>query len=411
MNYVECGQCRISGRSDLIQVVDIGTQYLSGIFPSDINTSITRGPLQLNIGLESGLLQLAHSYDLNEMYGDTYGYRSGLNQSMVRHLQEKVARLTKQFEMSGNRTAIDIGSNDGTLLNAYPDSWCRVGVDPSSRKYREHYKQGIHRFECFFGVESAKEVEEVHGAADIITSIAMFYDLERPRDFVRSVKSLLKQDGVWHFEQSYMPSMLRTNAYDTICHEHLEYYSLEVVASLLASEGLRVLDVELNAINGGSFAVTASREDSKWKSNSSVVNWLLDQERSQHLRSPAPFRRFEENIYRHRDSLRSLIQELKAANKRVCGYGASTKGNTLLQLCGLGVAELDCIADVNPDKYNCYTPGTNIPIVSEAQCKELRPDYFLVLPWHFKESILAREDEFRKKGGKFIFPLPEIEII
>ena len=411
MGYAKCNNCRISGKDDLIQVVDIGSQCLSGVFPKEPNSSITKGPLQLKIGVQSGLLQLAHSYDLDEMYGDTYGYRSGLNSSMVRHLQEKRARLCRQFELSGSRLAIDIGSNDGTLLNAYPDDWTRIGVDPSSRKYKEYYKPGIERYESFFNNKSAADVRDRHGKADVITSIAMFYDLERPKEFVQDIKNLLNTDGIWHFEQSYMPAMLRTNAYDTICHEHLEYYSLEVIIDMLASEGLKVLDVELNAVNGGSFAVTAARDESKWHANTPVINWLLGQERAQQLKSPAPYRRFEEAIYRHREALRSLIRDLKEDGKRVCGYGASTKGNTLLQLCGLGTAEIDCIADVNPDKYGCYTPGTGIPIVSEAQCKELEPDYFLVLPWHFREGILMREEEFRKNGGKFIFPLPEIEII
>lgn len=411
MSYKECGRCRVSGRDDLVQVVDIGNQYLSGVFPKDREAVITKGPLQLKVGLESGLLQLGHSYDLNEMYGDTYGYRSGLNQSMVMHLEEKVERLCRQYEMYGCRTVVDIGSNDGTLLNSYQDDWCRVGVDPSSRKYKEYYKPGITRYETFFNKESADEILDGQGKADIITSIAMFYDLEKPRDFAKDIARLLKDDGIWHFEQSYMPTMLRTNAYDTICHEHLEYYSLEVVASILESEGLRVVDVELNAVNGGSFAVTAAKKLSKWSTNTSVVNWLLREEKAQQLKSPAPYRKFEERIYRHRASLRDLIQDLKSDNKRICGYGASTKGNTLLQLCGIGIEDLDCIAEVNPDKFGCFTPGTGIPIVSEEECKGLDPDYFLVLPWHFRDSILRREHEFRKSGGKFIFPLPEIEII
>lgn len=411
MSYTECHSCRISGKDDLLQVVDIGSQYLSGVFPKDISSPITKGPLQLKIGIESGLLQLAHSYDLNEMYGDSYGYRSGLNESMVNHLHEKRERLCKQFEMDSPKVAIDIGSNDGTLLNSYADDWTRVGVDPSSKKYKGFYKPEIHRYESFFDSRSAEEIKDKHGTADIVTSIAMFYDLEKPREFVKDIKGLLKKDGIWHFEQSYMPAMLRTNAYDTICHEHLEYYSLEVVANMLSSEGLKVVDVELNAINGGSFAITAARKESKWIPNSPIINWLLRQERAQQLKSPAPYRKFEDGIYRHREALRSLVKDLKEDGKRVCGYGASTKGNTLLQLCGLGTNEIDCIADVNPDKYGCYTPGTAIPIVSEEQCRELGPDYFLVLPWHFREGILKREHEFRKNGGKFIFPLPEIEII
>ena len=247
--------------------------------------------------------------------------------------------------------------------------------------------------------------------AKIITSIAMFYDLESPLNFVNDIYKCLSDDGIWHFEQSYMPSMLRTNSYDTICHEHLEFYSFKVVKKILEECGLKVLDVHMNAINGGSFAVTAAKNSAEYKSNTPIIEWLLKQENEMGLDTPKPYREFEERVFRHRNNLKDLINALVLDGKKILGYGASTKGNVLLQFCGFTSKQIPYIAEVNKEKFGCFTPGTNIPIISETEAKAMNPDYFLVLPWHFKENILSREKDFLSRGGKFIFPLPEIEII
>ncbi|NQV78873.1 MAG: methyltransferase, partial [Lutibacter sp.] len=245
----------------------------------------------------------------------------------------------------------------------------------------------------------------------IITSIAMFYDLENPIQFITDIESCLDDNGIWHFEQSYMPSMLRTNSYDTICHEHLEFYSFKVVKNMLEQCDLRVMDVQMNAINGGSFAITACKKDSSHKSNNAIINWLLKQEDDMGLDTPKPYREFEDRVFRHRKNLTELIQALVDDGKKIIGYGASTKGNVLLQFCGITSKQIPYIAEVNQEKFGSYTPGTLIPIISEEEAKKMNPDYFLVLPWHFKDSILEREKDFIANGGKFIFPLPEIEII
>ena len=209
-----------------------------------------------------------------------------------------------------------------------------------------------------------------------------------------------------------MPSMLRMNSYDTICHEHLEYYSLGVVKKILDQSGLRLVDVVMNAVNGGSFAVTAAKiSNTSVKTNQAVIDWLLEQEIRMGLNTPRPYREFEERVFRHRDDLTRLIRALNADGKKVLGYGASTKGNVVLQFCGLTSADIPAIAEVNPEKFGHVTPGSHIPIISEAEAKAMKPDYFLVLPWHFKEGILRREKEYLASGGRFIFPFPEIEIV
>lgn len=409
--YKEITHCRVSGSDHLVSVLNLGNQSLTGVFPESRAKKITEGPLELVWCPDSGLLQLRHSYEPSEMYGDNYGYRSGLNQSMVNHLTDKVTQLERFIQLEEGDVVLDIGSNDATTLKAYRTKGLRrIGIDPTGEKFSEFYPPDIRLVPDFFSAECYRSVERA--PARVVTSIAMFYDLESPIEFAREVASVLADDGVWHFEQSYMPSMLRTNSYDTICHEHLEYYSLEVVEKILKQAGLRVVDVVMNAVNGGSFAVTAAKEPNKSvRANQPVIDWLLEQEQRMGLNTPRPYRDFEERVYRHREDLTRLIQSLTADNKKILGYGASTKGNVLLQFCGLSESDIPAIAEVNTEKFGKVTPGTHIPILSEVEARSMNPDYFLVLPWHFKDGILRREKEFLSNGGKMIFPFPEIEIV
>jgi hypothetical protein len=408
--YSEITKCRISGSENLITVLSLGEQYLTGVFPKTKNEIITKGPLDLVWCPDSGLLQMKQSFSLEEMYGDNYGYRSGLNASMVKHLTNKVKLLEKMVNLNTQDLVIDIGSNDATTLKAYTGSHRKVGMDPTGKKFIEYYSDDISLISDFF---SAKKIKEKFpdDKAKIITSIAMFYDLENPANFVKDIEECLSDDGIWHFEQSYMPSMLRTNSYDTICHEHLEFYSFKVVKSLLESNGMRVIDVQMNAINGGSFAITACKQNATYKSNTPIVNWMLQQEEDMELDTLKPYKEFEERVFKHRKNLIDLVNALNADGKKIFGYGASTKGNVLLQFCGFTERDIPFIAEVNERKFGSFTPGSKIPIISEKEAHAMKPDYFLVLPWHFKNSIIEREQAYLENGGKFIFPLPEIEIL
>ncbi len=408
--YEELSRCRVSGSKHLVPVLDLGEQALTGVFPKSATQRVTTGPLRLVWCPDSGLLQLAHSYDADEMYGDNYGYRSGLNQSMVRHLGQKIQELERLADLRPGDAVLDIGSNDGTSLKAYTTTGLRrVGIDPTGNKMRQYYPDEITLVPDFFSAETFRQTGAA--AAKIVTSIAMFYDLEDPVAFAREIESVLAPGGVWHFEQSYMPSMLRMTSYDTVCHEHLEYYSLSVVQRILDAAGLRPVDVKMNAINGGSFAVTAARKSDPRRGSDAVVGWLLEQEDRMGLATPRPYRDFEERVYRHRADLKRLLGALVAEGKRIVGYGASTKGNVVLQFCGITSNEVVAIAEVNADKFGSFTPGTGIPIIAEEEARRMRPDYFLVLPWHFKEGILQREAAFLASGGRMIFPFPEIEIV
>ena len=408
--YSEILNCRICHNQNLINVLSLGEQTLTGVFPRYISDTVSSGPLDLVWCSKCGLLQLKQSYNLEEMYGDNYGYRSGLNAYMVHHLTNKIKTLENFAKLKENDLVLDIGSNDATSLKAYTVKCRKVGIDPTGLKFKNYYTDDIDLIPDFFSKDAFYN-KYPYEKVKIITSIAMFYDLEEPASFVEDIAAILSDNGIWHFEQSYMPSMLRSNAYDTVCHEHLEFYSFKVTKNLLEKCGLRIVDVQMNSINGGSFAVTACKKNAPYRSNHPVIQWMLRQEDDMRLDTPRPYRTFEEKVFLHRKNLLELVEALISDGKTIFGYGASTKGNVLIQFCGLTSKHIPYIAEVNKDKYGCYTPGSHIPIISEDEARAMKPDYFLVFPWHFKHSIIEREQAFLKNGGKFIFPLPEIEIL
>jgi SAM-dependent methyltransferase len=344
------------------------------------------------------------------MYGDNYGYRSGLNRSMSEHLGRKAHGLEKLAQLSPGDVVLDIGSNDGTLLKSYRTERLHlVGIDPTASKFAEFYPPDAHVVPDFFSARAFQRVSD--SPARVITSVAMFYDLEDPTAFAREVRDSLAPDGVWHFEQSYMPSMLRLTAYDTVCHEHVEYYSLATVRRILDEADFALVDVRFNRVNGGSFAVTAAPRATSIQADDVLIDWFTAQEERMGLHTPRPFRRFEEQVFQHRTDLVELVRRLRGDGASIMGYGASTKGNVLLQFCGFNSDDIEAIAEVNPDKFGHVTPGSGIPIVPEGEMRERQPDYVIVFPWHFRDNILERERQFLESGGRMIFPLPEIEIV
>jgi hypothetical protein len=407
-------RCRVCGNSDLIPFLHLGDQSLTGVFPCTRGEPLTRGPLELvkcHGGAEScGLVQLRHSYSSAELYGANYGYRSSLNRSMVEHLRKKVDALSSTVTLDQGDVVLDIGSNDGTTLSFYPSSLTRVGMDPTAARFRRFYEKDIVAIADFFSADRFR-AEFGNRKAKIVTSIAMFYDLECPLEFVQEVAQILHDDGIWHFEQSYMPVMLAQTAYDTICHEHLEYYALGQVQWMMERCGLKILDVQLNDVNGGSFGVTVAKRTSRKEPNVGAIQQILrDEDRLGDI-SLAPFHNFAARVAEHRENLLSLLGRLMEDEATVLGYGASTKGNVILQFCGITAEQIPFIAEVNEDKFGCFTPGTEIPIISEAEAHAMNPDYLLVMPWHFRENLIEREAAYLERGGSMIFPLPAIEVL
>lgn len=410
--YKRIEKCRICENTKLECVLNLGEQMLTGVFPRAKDASVTVGPLRLVkcIGRDNacGLLQLEHSYDLGEMYGENYGYRSGLNASMVAHLHAKVKKIREFVKLTSGDLVVDIGSNDSTTLQAYPkDGPTLVGIDPTGVKFHTYYPEHIQLIPDFF---SSKLLQDKFPGkkAKVVTSFSMFYDLEAPMGFMQEVFDVLADDGVWVFEQSYMPTMLDMNSYDTACHEHLEYYALRQIKWMADRVGFRILDVEFNDVNGGSFSITVS----KALGNTEVlpaVQKILDHEVQLGLDTLAPYHAFADRVAHTRNELLEFIATAKSEGKVVAALGASTKGNVLLQYCDLNAQQIAYVAEVNPEKYGCYTPGTWLPIVPESRLEGDEPDYLIVLPWHFKGFFVANKEKWKK--AKLVFPLPNLEII
>ncbi len=407
--------CRVCGSPSLKKVIDLGPQYLQGSFikpgkemPSlrKIECSLVRcNPEQDENAC--GLLQMQHSVPPEILYA-AYWYRSGTNNTMRNHLKNIVECVT-QIINKANASVLDIGCNDGTLLNFYPTSYEKFGCDPSDVAQEvktAKVVQDIFPSEQLFNLLKGKQL-------DVITSIAMFYDLESPVDFVNGIKKYLAPNGVWVFEMSYMPRMLELDSYDTICHEHLEFYSLAVLEKICTIAGMKIFKIEFNDINGGSIRCYSTHKEFGGYDNvenQKVLNEIRHKEFDLELDTDKPYIAFQQRIETLKNDTYTLITKLKKEGKKIHVYGASTKGNTILQWCNIDNTLVDYAAERNPDKYGATTLGTNIPIISEEESRAMNPDYYLVLPWHFKDEFVVREKEALEKGTGFIFPVPKVEV-
>lgn len=404
-------KCRVSGLNDLKEVINLGDQHYTGYFPNSKDQEVPVGTLSLGISQSSNLLQMMHSFNPEMMYGDNYGYRSGLNKSMVQHLEYISSYLQNIKSLKNGDVILDIGSNDGTFLNSIKTKDVkRIGIDPSSKKFRMFYDENISTSNKFFSKDEFFSISNI--PASLVVSISMFYDLEDPIKFAKEVYECLSEDGIWFLEQSYMPRMLETVSIDTICHEHYEYYSLTTLKYIIEKAGFYIADVIFNDINGGSFGVICTKDKSFIKDKSKkIIEWVLNYEEKLALNTLKPYLEFSQKAEFFRDRFTELINNIKSDKGNIAGIGASTKGNVLLQYCNFDNNLIDCIGDVNENKDGCFTPGTKIPIFSEEEVLKKNPDYLLILPWHFKNFFMKRFERYRLQGGKLIFPLPNIQIL
>ena len=407
--------CRVCGSHSLTPVIDLGPQYLQGSFvkpgkemPSTrkINCTLVRCNPQLDENA-CGLLQMQHSVPPEILYA-AYWYRSGTNSTMRNHLKGIVDSALDLLKKD-NGNVLDIGCNDGTMLGYYPAGFQKFGCDPSD--VAQEVKGATVVQDIFPSAEMLRVIGDKK--MDVVTSIAMFYDLESPVDFVKSIKKILSPEGIWIFEMIYMPHMLELDSYDTICHEHLEFYSLAVLEKIAALAEMKIFKISFNDINGGSIRCYATHKESSHyfiPENYKLMNDIRQKEFDLELDTDKPYVAFQYRIEKVKKELHDLLLKLKQEGKRVHIYGASTKGNTILQWCDINNMLVDYAAERNPDKYGATTLGTNIPIISEAESRAMNPDYYLVLPWHFKEEFVEREKEALEKGTGFIFPIPTIDI-
>jgi len=407
-------KCRVCNSNDLYDVIDLGKQYIQGSFERKklSNEFKTKIPLKLALCKKCSLVQARYTVSPRILY-ENYWYSSGINNTMRTHLQNLSKESVKILRIKKKKIVkiLDIGCNDGTLLKFFPKKFIKIGVDPSqiSKKLKNKNLKIINDF--FPSKQIVKFIK--NSKFKIITSIAMFYDLENPVDFVSNIKNILDNEGIWIFELSYLPDMLKLNSYDTICHEHLEYYSLTVLKYITEKCGMKIFKTKFNNINGGSIRCYVTHQDNikfDRRDNFTQINKILDKEKKIKIKSLKPYKNFFIRILKMKIEMNRLFKKLKDNGKTIHVYGASTKGNTILQWNKIDKDIIRYAADRNPQKWGAKTIGSQIEIISENDSKKMKPDYYLVLPWHFKKEFIKREKKFLNQGGKMIFPLPKIKI-
>jgi hypothetical protein len=404
-------KCRVCGNKHYSTVLDLGNQYLSGIFPKKVDIDMYRGPLKLvkcdELTGGCGHVQLEHTFDLPTMYGSEYGYRSGLNSSMVKHLKSKYEKISNFVNLKENDIVIDIAGNDGTFLGFFSPKLKLVSIDPTSKKFSKYFKEHVNYIADFF---SEKTFRQFFGNdnAKLVTSFSMFYDLEDPCQFAKEVNSILNpEEGIWVLEQSYMPEMLRVNSFDTVCHEHLSYYGMRQIKYIMDQAGLKIIDFEFNDVNGGSISIVVANKDSKYEEATQMLDDILQEELNLKLNTTQPWNDFSFRIEECRIKFWEIIKDCKEKGLKIAALGASTKGNVTIQTWGVTSDDIEVVGEVNPDKDGSFTPGTWIPIKSE-DCVIEEYDVFVILPWHFK-NFFVNNPKF--KGKKLLFPLPNAEIV
>ena len=403
-------KCRICSSKAFLTLFSLGKLSFTGKFAKKQTDNIPKREVTIVMCKKCKLIQLNNNFSSKYLYSNDYGYRTGINKTMSEHVKNLVRITTNKMKLKKDDAVLDIASNDGTLLNYYDKKFITVGIDPILNKYKKFYKKINYKVNDFFSYQALKR-KKINRKFKVITALSMFYDLKNPNKFLIGVQKVLDKDGIFILEHADLLSLLKYNLFDTICHEHLEYYSSKIVFDLMKKNKLRVFDVQKNSVNGGSTRYYISHQESKFSTNLKSLSRLIKEEKKYKLDSVNTFKNFEKNLIKKKKSMMDFILQQKKNNKIIHGYGASTKGNVLLQYFNITNKHIDLIADRNPQKFNKFTPGTKIKITSEDYSRKKRPDYYLVLPWHFRKEIIKREKKSRMEGTKLIFPLPEMKIV
>ena len=396
-------KCRICTDTQLNEILDLGLSEISSYFPKSDEADPPRAPLVLVQCGNCGLVQLQHNVDQDFLFGNTYGYRTGLTPTMQSHVESLARWLSEAYRIVPGSKVLDIGSNDGTFLNILADQELELyGVDPNYDDMAHYYRDNILGKKAFFDANLFVGLK-----FDLITSIAMFYDINDPVNFALQIKSVLSKNGIWFLEQSYLMDMLENNSFDTICHEHLMYYSLDSLSRVMSSAELKIIGIRRSMANGGSLGIVVSHVDSNFETDEMVESLLSMERNTQHNL----ISNFKAEVLLLRSKIEEMILQIRSEGKTIWGVGASTKGNTILNFLGLNSLTIGAIADKNLLKLGRVTPGTRIPIVEAEDLRNARPDYAIVLPWHFRNFIIEDEKEYLNLGGKLIFPLPNLDIV
>jgi GDP-mannose 4,6-dehydratase len=401
--------CRICKKSSLIDVIDLGEQVITSRFPLKGDYSTPKRTIVLVMCSDCGLIQLKDTTPASELYEYEYGYRSGISNTMRKHLSDYQKEVVAKVELNDGDIVVDIGSNDSTTLQLYSDTITRVGIDPTGSQFKEYYGD-VDLIPTYF-TRDAFVNKYGDRKCKIVSSISMFYDLPDPVQFAQDIYSILDDNGIWTCEQSYLPTMLKRNSIDTICHEHLEYYALHQIKRIADIANFKIIDVQFNDCNGGSFRIYFAKKGSlRYEENVTLIEEIIHQENELDILNPLTYKNFMKTCDNEVKKLQKFIQTIKDNGKKIWIYGASTKGNCLLQYAELGPESMEYAVERNPNKVGKMT-STGIEIISEETMRSSPPDYLLVLPWHFRDEIVEREKEYLENGGQFIFPFPKFEIV
>jgi hypothetical protein len=406
--FKKINKCRISNDKRLINVGKIGPLTLTGTFLKNKNDKIPITPLDIVFSKKSNLLQLKHNYNQKKLFGDNYGYRSSLNNTMKKHLEAKSKILSKKINLKKGDAILDIGSNDGTFLNSFSAKLNRIGIDPTARKFRKYYDQNIKIIPSLF---NSKVLKSSNIKFKLISSIAMFYDLQDPKLFCHNVSKHLHKDGIFHIEIAYLPDILKEFSFDTFCQEHLTYFSYKSFKYMIDQTPFEIIDYKRNGINGGSINFDLGFKNSKWKINKKNINKLVQNEKKLQIDNVNTYKKFFKKIKRNSIKINLLLRKLSKKNKKIFAFGASTKGNVILQMCKLDNKIIKGVYDINPFKFGKYTPGNKIPIKNENEIFYDKPDYIILLIWHFKKTLKIKFKKFNKLKINFIWPFPKLKII
>ena len=401
--------CRNCKNTELFDLFSLGKISFTGRFPNTIRQNVPKAYLNVLMCKKCKLVQLDRNFDLNYLYGKSYGYRTGINKTMTDHVKKIVRKCSALVKLKSKQYVLDIGSNDATLLNFYANDIIKVGVDPLVNKYKKFYKKINYKISNFFKIKDIEKIK-IKKKFKIISALSVFYDLRDPNKFIREIKKILDDKGIFVLEHVDLYYIIKNNIFDTICHEHLIFYSSKIIIEMMKNNGLKVFNHEYNEINGGSSRYYICHSKTNFKVSKNIKKVLL-RENLQGIELKKTYKLFFTKILNEKIKLIKLIKKIKNEEQDIHGYGASTKGNVLLQFYNINNKVVNYIADRNPLKWNSFTPGTRIKIISESQSRKKKPHFYLVLPWHFKNEILIREKNIRKKGTKFIFPLPKVRVV
>lgn len=407
MSFELCTKCRICQNPDLVDIVDLGEQVITSRFPVYGDFSTPKTPIVLSLCQQCSLVQLKHGANCSELYEHEYGYRSGINNTMREHLRSYQQEFLSKVDLKPGDVVIDIGSNDSTMLQYYDPNLKRIGVDPTGKQF-QHFYGDVELVPNYFTRENVIGVYGEHLRCKVVSSISMFYDLPDPVQFAKDIHSVLADDGIWTCEQSYLLTMLETNSIDTICHEHLEYYSLTAVKRIADMAGFKIIDIKFNQCNGGSFRLYFAKQSSD-RAESDLVPQILEKERVLGVKDTQFYTNFINDCDAEVGRLTNFIDIVNNDNKKMYIYGASTKGNCLLQYANIDSQKIKYAVERNPNKVGKMT-STGIEIISEETMRDSPPEFLLVLPWHFRDEIIKREHEYLSNGGQLVFPFPKFEI-